>query len=230
MSRTTDERRIDAHVDALVDEGVLDHDEATDEVWTTDDFERDRHVYYDTYLDVDEEEFHRSVADAFDLPSTEAAADRIDRLDVSREEFATYMALYARLEGYDTGELAEMAGIVVEVGPDSPVPDGVTELDDDSYADFLADHDRAVVTVWKRGCDPCEEMKAELDEILAALPDGAAVGGLDGEQCPDFCRTHEVNAAPAVVFFDDGDRLDVVTGRTSPASLAERVAELYGDG
>ncbi|WP_436927294.1 thioredoxin family protein [Halosimplex amylolyticum] len=224
-----DERTVDTHIDALVDEGVLDYDEASDEVWTTDDFEQNRHVYYDTYLDVDEEEFHRSVADAFDLPSTEAAADRVDRLDVSREEFATYLTLYARLDGYDTGELAEMAGIVVEVGPDSPVPDAVAELDDDSYADFLAEHDRAVVTVWKRGCAPCEGMKSDLDEILAAFPDDAAVGGLDGEQCPDFSRTHEVNAAPAVVFFADGDRLDVVTGRTSPDPLAERVADLYGD-
>ncbi len=222
-----DEPTVDAHIDALVDEGVLDHDEATDEITTSDDFEQSRHIYYDTYLDVDEAEFHRSVADAFDLPSPEAAAERVDRLQVTREEFATYLTLSARLDGYGVEELAQMANIVAEVGPDSPVPGAVTELDDDSYAEFLADHDRAVVTVWKRGCAPCEGMKEELDEILSALPADAAVGGLDGEQCPDFCREHKVNAAPAVVFFEDGDLLDAVTGRTSPGPLGERAAELY---
>lgn len=223
-----DESRLDELVDELCAAGVLDHDPETDLLTTTDAFEGDRHVYYDTYLSLDEDEYHQSVAEAFDLPSAEAAAERVDRLDVNREEFATYMALYARLDGYSTETLATMAGIVVEVGPDSPVPDAVTELDDESYGEFLAANDRAVVTVWKRNCAPCEGMKSELDEILAGLPEGVVVGGLDGEQCPGFCREYEVNAAPAVAFFEDGDLLDVVTGRTSPDPLAERAASLYG--
>lgn len=224
-----DEQRADAHIDTLCAEGVLNHDEETDALTTTDDFEDDRHIYYDTYLSVDEEEFHESVADAFDLESVAAARERVERLDVSREEFATYLTLYARLDGYDRATLAEMASIVVEVGPQSPVPDDVVDLDDDSYAAFVDDHDRAVVTVWKRGCEPCEGMKTDLAEIIdrLSLP-AAAVGGLDGEECPDFCRTHEVNAAPAVVFFEDGEAIDVVTGRTSPGPLAERAADLYG--
>ena len=220
------ESRLDDHIDALCAEGVLVHDEETDMLATTDDFEDDRHIYYDTYLSVDDEEFHRSVAEAFDLESATAAAERVERLDVTREEFATYMTLYARLDGYDTATLAEMASLVVEVGPQSPVPDAVTALDDESYAAFVSEHDRAVVTVWKRGCAPCEGMKSELDEIRDVLPE--AVGGLDGEQCPEFCKTYEVNAAPAVVFFEDGEALDVVTGRTSPGPLAERAADLYG--
>jgi hypothetical protein len=223
-----DESRVDAHIDTLCAEGVLVHDEETDAVATTDDFEDARHVYYDTYLSVDDGEFHQSVAEAFDLESAEAAAERVERLDVSREEFATYMTLYARLDGYDTETLGEMAGLVVEVGPQSPVPEAVTALDDGSYAEFVSANDRAVVTVWKRSCEPCEGMKSELDEILAGLPE--AVGGLDGEQCPEFCRAYEVNAAPAVVFFEDGEVLDVVTGRTSPDPLAERAADLYGSG
>lgn len=221
-----DESRLDAHIDTLCAEDVLVHDEETDAVATTDDFEDARHIYYDTYLSVDDEEFHQSVAEAFDLESAEAAAEHVEQLDVSREEFATYMTLYARLDGYDRATLAEMASLVVEVGPRSPVPDAVTALDDESYAEFVSANDRAVVTVWKRGCEPCEGMKSELDEILDGLPD--AVGGLDGEQCPEFCSTYEVNAAPAVVFFENGEVLDVVTGRTSPDPLAERAADLYG--
>lgn len=223
-----DESTVDAHIDALLAEGVLDHDESTDEIATTEDFEHRRHVYLDTYLDLNEAEFHESVADAFDLPSAAAAAERVDDLAISREEFATYLALSAHLDGYGVGERAEMAGIVAEVGPQSPVPETLDELDDDTWAGFVADRDRAVVTVWKRRCDPCEAMKSEIDEILAALPDGVAVGGLDGEACPEFCRETEVNAAPAVAFFEDGELLAAETGRQRPGPLGERAAALYG--
>lgn len=229
MAQQRDEQTVDAHIDALVEEDVLDYDAETDGLTTTADFEQHRHIYYDTYLSVDVTEFHEAVAEEFGLSTPEAAAERVDQLGVTREEFATYLTLSARLEGYSVDELSQMAGVVVEVGPDSPVPEAVAHLDDDSYRAFVDDHERAVVTVWKRDCAPCEAMKGELDELLDALPDDAAVAGLDGEQCPAFCRTTEVNAAPAVVFFADGDLLDAVTGRTSPGPLGERAAEVYGD-
>ncbi len=229
MSLPMDETTVDAHIETLLAEGVLDHDESTDELTTTDAFQKDLHVYYDTYLSVDDDEFHRSVAEAFDLPSPAVAAEHVERHGVTREELATYLALYARLEGYASDVLAEMAALVVEVEPKSPVPATLDELDDESYDAFLEANERAIVTVWKRGCSPCEGMKEDLDEILARLPDDAAVGGLDGEQCPEFCRSQEVNSAPAVVFYEDGKRLDAVTGRTSPGPLADRAGELYGD-
>ena len=228
MARQMDERTIDALIDALVEEGVVNHDEETDELTTTDDFEEHRHVYYDTYLSMDDPEFHEAVADAFDLASPEAAAERVAELEVTREEFATYLTLSARLDGYDVTELTQMAGIAIEIGPRSPVPDAVEHLDDDSWSGFVSDDERVIVTVWKRGCEPCDAMKEEIDEILDALPDDAAVGGLDGGECPEFCRDNEVNAAPAVVFFEDGECLDAVTGRTSPGPLAECASELYG--
>jgi len=223
-----DESTVDAHIDALIEEGVLAHDESTDEITTTEDFEHRRHVYLDTYLDVDEAEFHESVAEAFGLGSADAAAERVEDLGISRGEFATYLALSAHLDGYGVDERSQMAGIVVEVGPESPVPEALDELDDATWAAFVADHDRAVVTVWKRRCDPCEAMKAEIDDVLAALPDDAAVAGLDGERCPEFCRENEVNAAPAVAVFEDGGLLAAETGRQRPEPLGERVAELYG--
>jgi len=229
MAQPMDEQTVDAHIDALVEEGVLHYDEETDELATTDDFESHRHIYYDTYLSVDEAEFHESVADTFDLPSADAAAEHVADLGVTREEFATFLTLQARLDDYDVGELSQMAGIVVEIGPQSPVPESLEYLDDESWPAFLTDNERAVVTVWKRDCAPCEAMKEELTDILEALPDDAAVAGLDGEQCPEFCRTHEVNAAPAVVFFQDGEHLDEVTGRSRPESLEERATSLYED-
>lgn len=209
-------------------EDIVTIDEADDTVATTEAFEADRQVYYDTYLGVGDQEFYESVADVFGLESAATAAERIETLDISREEFATFLALRSAVDAeYNQSELTRMAQMAAEVGPSTPVPDAVNHLDDDSFPAFI-NTDRAVVTVWKLFCDPCDAMKAEMDNVLDAFPEDVAVGGLDGEQCPDFCKTVGVNAAPAVVFFEDGEAVEVVTGRTDPDKLAARVQEVYG--
>ncbi|WP_336337552.1 thioredoxin family protein [Haloarcula brevis] len=219
----------EALLDALESEDVVAIDAETDEVSTTAAFEADREVYYDTYVTMADAEFHESVADVFGLDSATEAAERVAELDVSREEFATFLALRSAVDGdYTTVELTTMAQMATELGPETPVPDGVEHLGDDSYEAFVDAHDRCVVTVWKLFCDPCEAMKGELDEVLAAFPEGVPVGGIAGEQSPEFCRSVGVNAAPAVVLFEDGEPVERITGRTDPEPLAERVAEVYG--
>jgi thiol-disulfide isomerase/thioredoxin len=214
---------------SLCTEDVVEVDPETDAVTVTESFAADREVYYDTYLSVSDENFHASVADVFDIGSAADAADRVAELDVTREEFATFLTLRSAVDGdYTHPELTRMARMVAELGPSTPVPSAVEHLDDDSYEAFVADEDRAVVTVWKLFCDPCEAMKEDLDAVLAALPADAPVGGVDGERCPAFCRDVGVDAAPAIVLFDDGDPVETITGRTDPEPLAERVAEVYG--
>lgn len=210
-------------------EGVVAVDDEDDTVATTDDFEAAREVYYDTYVMMGDAEFHQSVADVFGLESAAAAAERVEELEVSRGEFATFLTLRSVVDGeYPLDQLTRMARMATELGPSTPVPDGVEHLDDDSYEAFVEATDRAVVTVWKLFCDPCEAMKDQFEEVLAAFPEDVPVGGLDGEKCPTFCGEAGVNAAPAIVMFEDGEVVDVVTGRTDPGPLEERVADVYG--
>ena len=214
-------------LDVLESEGVISVD--GDRVTLTLEFESTRGIYHDSYADVDEAEYHESVADVFDLESAADAADRVSELDVTREAFATFLTLRSAVDGdYTHSELTRMARMAAELGPSTPVPSAVEHLDDDSYEAFVADEDRAVVTVWKLFCDPCEAMKQDLDAVLAAFPDDAPVGGVDGEQCPEFCRDAGINAAPGIVLFDDGEPVETITGRTDPEPLADRVAEVYG--
>ncbi|MFY4813966.1 thioredoxin family protein [Haloarcula sp. AONF1] len=218
----------EALLDALQSEGVVVIDEETDEISTTEAFEADREVYYDTYVTMGDAEFHESVAEMFGLDSAAEAAERVDELDVSREEFATFLTLRSNVDdSYTIVELTTMAQMATELGPETPVPDGVEHLDDDSYEAFVDAHDRCVITVWKLFCEPCEAMKEQLDEVLAAFPDGVPVGGLAGERSPEFCQSVGVNAAPAVVLFEDGEPVERITGRTDPSPLAERVEEVY---
>ena len=198
----------EALFDALVEEDVLAVGD-DGEVRPTDAFEDTQAIYHDSYLGVGEREFHEAVAATFGLPDADAAADLVAERGIDRGEFVCYLAVKSHLDRAVAPEdLAAMAGMVWEAVPDSPVPPAVADVTDDPES-FLDDRDRAVVSVWKRFCDPCDALKADLDAVLSAVPDGVAVAGVDGEVAGEFCETHGVEAAPRFVAADGPERRTV---------------------
>ncbi|NHN58224.1 MULTISPECIES: thioredoxin domain-containing protein [Halorussus] len=194
----------EALFDLLVEEGVLAVGD-DGEVGPTDAFEDTQAIYHDSYLGVGETEFHEAVASTFGLPDADAAADLVGERGIDRGEFVCYLAVRSHLDRrVAADDLTTMAGMVWEAVPDSPVPPAVEDVTDDPEA-FLAGRDRAVVSVWKRFCDPCDALKADLDAVLSAVPDGVDVAGVDGEIAGEFCRTHGVEAAPRFVAIDGSD-------------------------
>ena len=222
------EAALESALDRLVAAGVVD--ERDDGLVTTERFESARRVYRDTYADADDARFRRTVAETFDVPES-MAAERIDAGDVTREGLIDTLSLRAVLDDdgvvVDGETLAAMATLVGEITPASPVPDALVELDDGEWPAFLDEHPAAAVTVWRRDCAPCEALKGDLDAVLDALPDGVAVAGVDGESVPDFRRTFDVDAAPAVCCFRDGDLVTAVTGRESPPTYADAFDEAF---
>lgn len=222
-----DDRSPEERFEILETEAVVETD--GEEVYLTTEFESARRVYHDSYIDLPEAEYLESVADYFGLDPDEAA-DRIDELGVTREQFIALLALDSYAEGgYPLTERAHMAMMITDLAPESPVPDAVIELDDGSYGTFLGDHDRAAVTVWKLFCSPCDRMKDEIDATLAAFPDAVAVAGIDGENAPSFRRDFEVEAAPSVLLFEDGECVETLRGYQSPEAIETACADAYGD-
>ncbi|WP_115862392.1 thioredoxin domain-containing protein [Halorussus litoreus] len=210
----------DALFDELVAAGVLDAGAGS--VRTTDEFEHTHGIYYDSYVGVDDAEFRRAVASAFGLPDDATATELVDAEAVTREDLARYLAVRSHApDDVPPVDLAVMTEMVGELVPDTPVPAALADVTDDP-ASFVAERDRAVVTVWKRFCDPCESLKADLDAALDAIPDEVAVGGIDGEVARDFCETYGVDAAPGVVLVRDGDHRTVTGGDESAWTAAAR--------
>ncbi|SDZ85840.1 Thioredoxin [Haloplanus vescus] len=212
-------------LDDLIDAGlVAERDDGS--LVTTDTFESARRVYRDSYADIDDATFRTTVAEAFGVDES-TAAERIDAGSVTRADLIAYLSLDSTLDGVDDERLATMATLVAELSPGSPVPQSLTEVDDDSWRNFLDEHPDAVVTVWRHDCAPCAGLKEDLDDILSTLPDGVAVAGIDGESAPTFRRATDVDSAPAVCCFRDGNLETVVTGRRSPATYREEFDALY---
>lgn len=207
-------------------------EEADGRVAVTEAFDATRGIYHDTYGDADEETFHGTVASLFDLTVPEAR-ERIEALGITRAELVGYLALRSHLDDaapgvdLDRDDLVRLAAMVAEVAPVSPVPDGMRELTDGDYRSFLDAHPDAVVFVWRRHCDPCDAMKAELDAVLAAVPDGVAVAGVDGEAVDAFRAEFEVDTAPTTLAFAGGRPAGRREGRASPGDLDELFADAF---
>ena len=57
-----------------------------------------------------------------------------------------------------------------------------------------------------------------------------AVGGLDGERCIEFRRATDIDAAPAMALFADGELQEGFTGQATPDRVAAAYTEVYDDG
>jgi thiol-disulfide isomerase/thioredoxin len=219
----------EAALDRLIDDGVVDEaDDGT--LTTTETYEQTRVVYHDTYGQADDETLAAALADLFDVDQA-TAADYVDENDVEPADLVAYLSLQSVLDPVpDRPTLATMAALVVDIGPGSPVPDQLEELDDDGYEAFLDANPDAVVFVWKTGCHPCDAMKADLDEILDRVPDDVAVVGVDGEAVPSFRLDYGVDSAPAILAFADGELVESLSGRRSPVALEQFFSVVYGVG
>lgn len=215
--------------DELVEAGVLNVDPDTEEVTLTEEFDSTLQIYIVSYETESDEDFHSTLARVFGLEDKQAAAERAEELEVTREELAAFLALRSHFdEPPSTDRLAVMASMVVNLGVGSPIPDGMEEVTDETYRDFLNDHEEAVIMVWRTHCDPCDAVKRNLDAILAAAPTNVAFAGIDGEESIDLRKEFEVEAAPTTLVFTDGGLADMIRGRAPVERFEDVFEQIYG--
>ncbi|MFC7204213.1 thioredoxin family protein [Haloferax namakaokahaiae] len=213
-------------LDTLIEAGAVDESDSG-ELTVTDDFQKVLALYHDIYGAVSNEEFYSTVGDIFNMPPDEAEVE-VDKRGITREDVIAYLAAKSFLDiPVEQELLSVMASIIVELEPASSVPEGLFELRDSTFESFLEVNDEVVVTVWKRFCEPCDAMKAELDEIQARIPSAVAVAGVDGEAADDFCRTFDITSAPTVACFRDGTLVEKQSGLMSPDEVEEFVARVF---
>jgi thiol-disulfide isomerase/thioredoxin len=216
----------ETRLEFLVQAEVIDVDE-DDSVTTTETFEDTRRIYADSYSDIDDEEFVRSIADVFGT-TREEARTQIAETDLSREDLYNYLSLTSHLDrDLPQDVLVLLTSMVVGVGVGSAVPDSMPELDDDSYESFLDDHGDAVVFVWSYPCDPCRSLKEDLPELLAVIPDSVAVAGVDGDRVGRLRRAFDVESAPTTLLFVDGELVEKVEGYLPVESLRLPLSDAY---
>ena len=121
----------------------------------------------------------------------------------------------------------ELAAMTAEAGSASPVPPELDELLDETYEQFVAEHEYAVVMAFQQGCDPCDSMKADLPAVREEAPDGVAFAGIDGETAPAFRREFEVSVAPTTLVFRDGAVVETHEGYWPPEDMLTALEDAF---
>lgn len=218
----------ETRLEFLIEAGIFKTEDEV--VATTPEYEDTKTIYADTYGGVSDEKLAETAADMFGVPE-ETALEKVESGEVNDTEVVTYLSLQSELDrDLPQDVLALLTGLAMEVGPTSAVPEGMTELTDDSYEAFLEEEDEAVVIAWSYTCEPCRELKGELPELREQLPESVTFAGVDGGDVVEFRREFEVDVAPTTLIFSDGELVETIEGYHPPEDLAVDVeALLAGD-
>jgi thioredoxin 1 len=94
---------------------------------------------------------------------------------------------------------------------------GAAELEDL----LRAERRLVLVDFWTPGCQPCRELRPQLERLAAARPDLCVVAAVDADREPAAVIRHGVGEFPTLVFFKEGRELHRFRGGALPASTLQ---------
>lgn len=184
--------------DRLREGGVLE--QATDErLVFTDEFSRNRERCRETVAAFDDEAYAAAVEEYTD------GRDDLSAENLDDDLLADAMAVHETCGSVDptTSTYVALAIERSETARRRPIPDGFLSLSADEIDPFVAQHPASVLYFWRDDCEPCEEVKADFEDLLREdrIPPTVGLGAVYG---PDFVATlreeYDVGAAPTVLF------------------------------
>jgi thioredoxin len=104
----------------------------------------------------------------------------------------------------------------------SGTPAGVADVGAAELEDLLRGEGRLVlVDFWTARCEPCRELRSQLERLAAAHPDLCAVVAVDADREPEAVARHRVREFPTLVCFRRGMELHRFRGGALPASTLD---------
>jgi len=91
-------------------------------------------------------------------------------------------------------------------GESGPPEKPVQLADGDDLAEFVADHDLALVDLYTEGCTLCQAIEPVVGNVARATD--AAVGMLNPRDDLALVETYDVRSVPTLLLFADGELVD----------------------
>ncbi len=85
-----------------------------------------------------------------------------------------------------------------------------------------------VVDFWAPWCGPCHTMAPALEAFSNANKGKIKVFKLDVDDNPKTAEKYAIQSIPTVIFFRDGDPVDVTAGAVSETTLQGKLDSLLG--
>lgn len=101
----------------------------------------------------------------------------------------------------------------------------IEDVDSAGLERVLRETDRLVlVEFWSAGCEPCRELRPQLERLAAEHADLCRVVAVDAGAEPEAVGRHRVRAAPTLIFFRSGRELRRFRGGALPANTMALLA------
>jgi thioredoxin 1 len=100
-------------------------------------------------------------------------------------------------------------------------------LTDQNFQTMVLESEKPVlVAFWSEGCGPWHMLAPEIAALAEAFQGQAAVATLDVEAEPETPKRYGIETLPAVLFFQDGEVVDQLTGVVDKADIAAKLHAL----
>lgn len=100
----------------------------------------------------------------------------------------------------------------------------IREMNDSTVNDSIAQHPFFVLDVYKPLCNPCERMKAALDELSTELGSQVVFGIVNGINNQRTERSYNITSYPTLLVFDNGTLVDRMEGFASKRYIVDRLS------
>lgn len=100
-------------------------------------------------------------------------------------------------------------------------------LTDQNFQTMVLESEKPVlVAFWAEGCGPWQMLAPEIAALAEAFRGEAAVATLDVEAEPETPKRYGIETLPALLFFQDGEVVDQLTGVVDKADIAAKLHAL----
>lgn len=93
--------------------------------------------------------------------------------------------------------------------------EGVTEIKDDTFEDFIKKHKVVVVDCWAPWCGPCRAIAPKIEELSKEMAGKVSFGKLNTDENEVVPSKYEITAIPTLLVFKNGKMVEKIVGAGS---------------
>ncbi|MEI6797436.1 MAG: thioredoxin [Methanomassiliicoccales archaeon] len=93
--------------------------------------------------------------------------------------------------------------------------EGVTEVKDATFEEFIKKHKVAVIDCWAPWCGPCRAIAPKVEELAKEMEGKVGFGKLNTDENEAIPMKYNITAIPTLLVFKDGKLVDKMIGAGS---------------